>query len=396
MQPLASTLGYKLFARFRAVPISDDYLDIACIITAYKDLSITKSLLESLQHQTYKRFHVYLVADHCTGQEIAIEDERITVLFPDPPLSSKVKSLQYAFDKFKRTHDAVLIFDADNVAHPHYLERMNEAFNHGYDAVQGQRIAKNLGTHTARLDSMSEFYYNFMVRKVPFGLGSSSTIAGSAMAMRTAIFKDYLQLFEAEEGLVISEDKILQTWLVSNALLIAYAEKAIVLDEKVSGGEAVQRQRTRWLASYFEQFRSVFVVMLKGIKTTNWNQFYFGFICTFPPLVFLVLSAGIGLFISLFISWGMFQFMMFAIMCFVLNFVWALYLNRTPSTVLSTLPKIPLFILYQIKALLGMDAVKSDFLTTDHDQHFGFEESWQVHYSDSYRTYIETKQYIQK
>jgi cellulose synthase/poly-beta-1,6-N-acetylglucosamine synthase-like glycosyltransferase len=395
--PLASHLAYQLFARFRRRMKSTKHIDFACIITAYKDLGITYPLVNSLLDQEHTRFHVYLVADDCALEPEGLpEHAHLTVLRPSKPLGSKVKSLKYAHQNFKRNHDVVVVLDADNLAHPLFLSRLQEAFENGYAAVQGQRLAKNLGSIAENLDAMSEFYYNFMVRKVPYGLGSSATIAGSGMGVQRAVFEQYLALFDQPDALVISEDKILQTWLVDQGHQIGFAEKAIVLDEKVTTGADTQRQRTRWLASYFEQFKAVGKVFLKGIKRGNWNQTYFGFICVYPPLVILVMITALGFLAALFGTLWQLQFMVWSGIAFVGNFYWVLKRHHTPKTVLAALPKIPVFIYYQIRALMGMEAVKSDFLATQHTKRVSFAEAWTKHYDTAYRNYITSNYFIEK
>lgn len=394
--PLMSHLAYQLFAQFKIQNQIKQHLDFACIITAYKDLAIALPLVDSLVAQSHSRFHIYLVADHCPALENPPENAHLSMLHPHPALGSKVKSLKFARQHFIRTHDVVVVLDADNLAHPQFLTRLQEAFANGYAAVQGQRLAKNLGSVAENLDAMSEFYYNFMVRKVPYGLGSSATIAGSAMGVRTPIFDQYLALFDQPEALVISEDKILQTWLVDQNHRIGFAEKAIVLDEKVATGADTQRQRTRWLASYFEQFKAVGKVFLKGLSRANWNQTYFGFICIYPPLVILVLLAALSFLLSFLGNWQLTQTLLLSVVAFVGNFYWALKRHHTPDQVLKAVPKIPVFIYYQIRAMMGMEAVKADFLATHHTKNIAFDKAWKKHYSTAYQTYIEKNYFIEK
>jgi cellulose synthase/poly-beta-1,6-N-acetylglucosamine synthase-like glycosyltransferase len=394
--PLMSHLAYQLFAHFNKQVKAQQHLDFACIITAYKDLSIALPLVDSLLAQSHSRYHIYLVADNCPALDNHPQNPHLTVLQPHPTLGSKVKSLKHAREYFMRKHDVVVVLDADNLAHPHFLSRLQQAFDQGYAAVQGQRLAKNLGSVAENLDAMSEFYYNFMVRKVPYGLWSSATIAGSAMGVRTKVFDQYLALFDQPEALVISEDKILQTWLVDQNHRIGFAEKAIVLDEKVASGADTQRQRTRWLASYFEQLKAVGKLFFKGIQQGNWNQIYFGFICLFPPLVILVLLTALSSLLALFGSSHQWQAIFWGIVAFIGNFLWVLWRNHTPQVVLQTIPKIPVFIWYQIRALMGMEAVKADFLATQHTKNTSFEDAWKKHYSPAYQAYILKNHFIEK
>lgn len=62
-------------------------------------------------------------------------------------------------------YDVAMILDADNVMEQGVLYQMNEAFNHGFLAVQGHRMAKNLNTDFAILDAISEEINNKIFRK---------------------------------------------------------------------------------------------------------------------------------------------------------------------------------------------------------------------------------------
>ncbi|MEM1124835.1 MAG: glycosyltransferase, partial [Bacteroidota bacterium] len=178
----------------------DTHYDFACIITAYKNVAITEHLVQSLLKQAHKHFHIYLVADECDAIDFHFADDRLTVFYPNPPLRLKAKSIIYATDNFKRAHDYCIIFDADNLAHPNFLQEINVYANQGYRSIQGQRTAKNLDTIYACADSTGEFYKNFVERYVPYLIGSSSVISGSGMAVKTDLYRAYLNSSEIQAG----------------------------------------------------------------------------------------------------------------------------------------------------------------------------------------------------
>ncbi|MEZ4684731.1 MAG: glycosyltransferase [Bacteroidia bacterium] len=133
-----------LLSRLRREPVIPDSkpeADFACIITAYKSMDIAVPLVESLIRQDYPDFHIYLVADQCEG-DFPIEHERLTVHQPVQPLNSKVRSMRYGVEHGVREHSHALIFDPDNLAPVHFLQRLNDYIASGYPAVQGLRVAK--------------------------------------------------------------------------------------------------------------------------------------------------------------------------------------------------------------------------------------------------------------
>ena len=70
--------------------------------------------------------------------------------------STKSKALNEAMRRLEKNYDYAIILDADNLMEPEFLKKMNNAFNSGYQAVQGHRKAKNLNTNYAILDAASE------------------------------------------------------------------------------------------------------------------------------------------------------------------------------------------------------------------------------------------------
>ena len=160
--------------------------DFACIITAYKNVAITEHLVQSLLNQSYQNFHIYLIGDECNPADFSMQNDRLTVFFPNPALRLKAKSIIHATENFVRAHEYTVILDADNLAHPNFLKELNLYANQGYRSIQGQRTAKNLDTSYACADAIGEFYKNYTDRYTPYLLGGSAVISGSGMAVTPA------------------------------------------------------------------------------------------------------------------------------------------------------------------------------------------------------------------
>ncbi|MEZ4948891.1 MAG: hypothetical protein R2784_05810 [Saprospiraceae bacterium] len=71
--PFFSILISLFFGEKKEKQFSTKEYDFGCIITAYKNVEITKPLVQSLLNQEkHQNFHIHLVADNCTGQEFEI------------------------------------------------------------------------------------------------------------------------------------------------------------------------------------------------------------------------------------------------------------------------------------------------------------------------------------
>lgn len=353
--------------------------DYANIITAYRNVEIAKPLVQSLINQTHSNHHIYLVADNAEVSNWGILHEKLTVLKPQEALNLKVKSIIYATERFVRPHDYSVIWDADNLAHPQFLEHINKWASAGYKAIQGQRTAKNLDTQMAAADALGEFYKNYIERFLPPLLGSSTVISGSGMAVEQSLYNTYLYGKDIQEGQhlwkkMLQEDKILQNHIVRSNQQIVYEKQAICYDEKVSDANQVETQRSRWLFSYFQNLPNSTRFVLRGVLTANWHIFLFGLITIAPPLFILVGFSGVIFLLGLFINGHVSVLMAISGLIFAANIFWTLYLSDAPKTVYKSLLAIPVFVFKQFTALFKMANPNKNFKHSEHKVTVSIEE----------------------
>ncbi|WP_114750785.1 glycosyltransferase [Pleomorphovibrio marinus] len=364
-------------------PVNSKNLDrvcFACVITAYKDLSMTWPLVRALLKQNYPDFEIYLVADSCMGQPIEVKNNKLHLLQPSSPLNSKVASLHYALEEMDPGVTHVAVFDPDNLVPHHFLNEIAAWHQKGFNLVQGKRIAKNVDSTFAALDALGEYYYDYSVRATPFLLGSSSTIAGSGMSIEKKLYKENLRK-EMEElnakGVVVSEDKSLQLQMVQKGERIAYASKAVVFDEKVIQAHQIGKQRGRWLNSYFRHSKDALGAFFKGLLSLDWNLTFFAIVVLMPPMVVLV-GMSLALLIVTLVVAPIYGLLLFAALClFAAGFLLILLLNRTPKSVLLVIPKIPLFVFGQLSGFMNIRKANKDFMPTEHTQKMEIEEVWE-------------------
>jgi len=375
--PFLNVIASLLVTGKKHITKVDKQYDFAAIITAYKETEICIPLVESLLKQDYNNFIIYLVADECDVSVFNFESENVVVLKPEKKLGSKVKSIEFAFESFKRKHEVVAIFDSDNLAHPDFLKVTNKYLNDGFKAVQGRRTAKNVDTIYASIDAMGEYYYNYIVRLAPFKLGSSAPIAGSGMTIEFDLYQAYFKNEEISNGLnkvIVAEDKILQVELVKKGYRIAFAKDAIVYDEKVTSAAQVERQRTRWLNSYFMYAITALKIMFKGLFRFDWNQFYFGLNIFLPPLFIIILLSLLFTVVNIFISIPVFICWVAALIIFIFNFILVLTLSKVEKEIWKSLWGVPFFVFNQLLALFKIKRSKKDFMETKHEKYLTIDE----------------------
>lgn len=168
--------------------------------------------------------------------------------------STKSRALNAALDILGDKYDLVLVLDADNLAQKDILYRFNTAYQAGFTAIQGRRVAKNLHTPFAILDAMSEEINHRIFSSGHRAVGLSSRLVGSGMAFAYSMFRSIMASVDAVGGF----DKELELKLLRSGVKVAYLPSAWIYDEKVSRREHFTRQRRRWIAAQFHYAKLYF------------------------------------------------------------------------------------------------------------------------------------------
>ncbi|MCE6987639.1 glycosyltransferase [Dyadobacter sp. CY323] len=339
--------------------------DYGIIVTAYEQTSQLPAVVSSLLKLDYAQYHIYVVADKCDISNLHFPSRNVSLLRPEQVLGSNTRSHFYAINHFIRPHSHLTIIDSDNLTEPDYLTQLNVYFNAGFQAVQGVREAKNLDTTYACLDAARDIYYHFYDGKMLFGAGSSATLAGSGMAFTTSLYKECLGHLDVTGA---GFDKVLQNEIVSRKHRIAFAEKAIVYDEKTTGSDQLVKQRARWINTWFKYFSLGFGIFRKGVINLNINQFLFGLVLLRPPLFIFLLLSLLFLFINLFVSIQLAGVWFLALCVFVTGFYISLKSSRTDPRIYRSLVNIPKFISLQLLALMNARKANKISVATRHGQ----------------------------
>ena len=341
---------------------STDY-DFAAVITAHQDIKCIPPLVDSFLKQQYNNFIVYVVADDCDISGLTFNDPRIVVLKPDQAFHAKTRSIKHAVDNFKRKHDVIVIFDSDNLVHPSYFKKLNNYFQRGFKVVQTHMLSKNLDSTYARLDSIGHIYNTFLERQVKMELGMSSAILGLGIALDLDLYKEIMY----RDGLG-GFDKKMQIHMAMKVKQIGFAEDAVVYDEKVDDGATMEKQRTRWISTYFKYFRDSWSLFANGFKTFNMGRILLGFVMLRPPL-FLTVGAALAFMVififvqpALAIAWAV------IILLFTLNFILIIATQSRQKGVLGAVVHIPKVIVRQIRSLLKIKTASKNFLKTEHQK----------------------------
>lgn len=240
----------------------------AVLIPGYKEDNVICDVALDALNQNYPKelYDVVIIAD--SFQPETIEKLKlmpiilVEVVFEK---STKSKALNKAMATIGDSYDVALVLDADNMMANDFIEKINLAFENGFEVVQGHRVAKNTNNAFAILDAVSEELNNHIFRKGHRALGLSSALIGSGMAFTYSMFKERMQNVNAIGGF----DKELELTLLRDKVKIEYLNDALVYDEKVQKIEVFENQRKRWLSAQFIYFGRFFFsglshLLLKG------------------------------------------------------------------------------------------------------------------------------------
>lgn len=225
---------------------------IGVLIPAYKeDAVIVDSVLTNLkQDYPADRFELIVIADSLQPPVLAqLADLPIRVIEVSFAVSTVSKAINTALAQLSDDdYDIIAVADADNHMAPDFLSCINRAFDQGWVAVQGHRVAKNTDTGVATLDAISEEINNHMFRRGSRTIGSSASIIGSGMAIDTALMKRAMANLITMGGY----DKELEMNIVLSGHTVGYLEQAYIFDEKVANRAVFEHQRTRWIAAQWQ------------------------------------------------------------------------------------------------------------------------------------------------
>lgn len=365
--PFFFLVTHFLFGRYRKLPVKKNTdaqnkdFDFAAIVTAHQDTRFIKPFIDSFLKQTYQNFVVYVVADDCDISDLQFADERIKILKPEPAFHAKIKSIKYAVDSFVREHDVLVVFDSDNLVHPAYFQNLNRYFQSGFKAVQTHMLSKNIDTVYAKLDSIGHIYNTFVERQSRMELGLSSSILGLGIAIETNLYRQVMY-----KDTLGGFDKKLQADVIRTIPQLGFAKDAIVYDEKVDDGDTLEKQRTRWIYTYFKYFSINWNLLITGIKQLNFNRFFFAFTTLRPPLFITVSLALLLMIAGYFINPAFSIGWVLILVTFVLTFILIVLTQSSQKGMAQALLYIPVIVWRQMMALLKIKKAKTSFLKTEH------------------------------
>lgn len=257
-------VGLAAFKKKRnTVDSYDPQKRFAVLIAARNEEKVIPDLIDSLKRQAYPKhlYDIYVIPNNCTDNTPMVAAEAgAEILHIQMPVSTKGEVLKKAFAALKKRYDGYVIFDADNVVSPNFLNRMNDALCAGYPAAQGRRDSKNVkdnwitGCYTIYFATI-----NLFINRARMNLKRSANLYGTGCMVSAQLL--------AETGYPIktlTEDMEYTMLCVLKNRQIAFIEDAVFYDEQPTTLFTSLRQRKRWTAGSYLCVNSYYSELLSS------------------------------------------------------------------------------------------------------------------------------------
>lgn len=263
------------FYKKREKNIFEPKKSFALIVAAHNEEKVIQDIVHSLKLLDYpkKLYDIFVVADNCTDKTAAKARNAGAIVCERFSKDKRGKgyALEWMFDKiFKmdKKYDAVVIFDADNLASKNFLKEMNNKLCEGFKVVQGYLDSKNPNdTWITGVYSVAFWTSNRMFQLSRKNLGLSNQLGGTGCCIDTEILKKL-----GWGATCLTEDLEFTCKLVLNGHKVGWAHDAVVYDEKPLTLSQSWWQRKRWMQGYADvASRYFFKLLKKSVKELNFT-----------------------------------------------------------------------------------------------------------------------------
>lgn len=338
---------------------SKKYNNFAILVAARNESKVIGNLIDSLKKVNYPKenYNIYVIPNNCTDNTEEVSKKTgAKVIKCTIPTKTKGEVLRFAMDKLKSNKeiDAYIVFDADNVVHPEFLNKMNDTVNSGYRVAQSFRDAKNPSDNWLS-GSYTLFYLiqNVFFNHARMTFNGSSSINGTGFMIKKSYIDEVgFQTYS------LTEDVEFTGQCALNKEKIVFVEDAITYDEYPVSFASSWKQRKRWTAGMLTCLRLYSPkLIIDYLKTGNIASLDMGLtymapiiqVLSFLNLIMLIAFrlVGIELFdiFSAFFATRWVYFIIAYLLSILLEIFVLLYKNKKPSKVISGIILFMVFIL---------------------------------------------------
>ncbi|AHV96246.1 glycosyltransferase family 2 protein [Paenibacillus sabinae] len=271
--------GFSLFGlrRKKKKELVQPQKSFAVLVAAHNEQEVVGALMENLKQLNYPKelYDVFVICDNCTDATARIVREHgmNACVRTNNNLRGKGYAIEWMLAnlwEMPRQYDAVVMFDADNLAHTDFLMEMNNDLCAGAKVIQGYIDTKNPeDSWITAAYGISYWYINRLWQLSRHNLGMANFLGGTGMCFETNLLKE---MGWGATSLV--EDLEFTMRSASKGVYPVFNYDAKVFDEKPLTFKASSRQRLRWMQGHFTVARRYFFPLLwQSIKERSLTKF---------------------------------------------------------------------------------------------------------------------------
>ena len=237
----------------------------AVVIAARNEGAVIGGLVRSLRRQDYpaELCDVYVAPNNCTDDTAArAAAAGARVFLPQGTVTCKGDALSQVFDHLMgEEYDAFLVFDADNVVDPQFLQRCNDAFCAGARVVKGRHLAQRPESHW--LAGCYDIYFrafDFLFNRPRAALGLSCKLVGTGFGFRREVLAE---LGGWSTG-TIAEDAEFSAHCAARGIRVTWVPEARTYDEQPGTFRQSLIQRRRWCSGVMQVAQKEAPALIRG------------------------------------------------------------------------------------------------------------------------------------
>ncbi len=267
----------------------------AVVISARNESGVIGNLIESIHRQTYpsELIDIFVIADNCTDNTAQTASDAGAIVYErfNTEKIGKGYALDWLFDKIKAEHsdknyEGYIIFDADNVVAPKFIEEMNKVFDNGYRVITSYRNSKNYDKNW-----ITAGYSLWFLREAKF-LNNARMKLKTSCAISGTGFLIGADIVNKNGGWIhhlLTEDIEFTTDSIVNGEIIGYCENAVLYDEQPETFYQSYIQRLRWSKGFYQVFRKYGKRLLRGMFKGSFSC-YDMFMTLMPAMLLTLIS----------------------------------------------------------------------------------------------------------
>lgn len=246
------------FKKTKILPKGKNKYKYCILIPARNEDKVIKNILNSLKKQTYNKdlFTVWVIIESKDDPTFRIVKEMGYNVFIRENLKyrqTKGFALQECMKHINDIHadnfDSYMIFDADNVLEPEYIDKMNDLKNQGNMVGFGYRNFTNANKNF--FTECSALLFSMMNSAISKG---RSIIFKKILLSGTGYFIDKIIIDNIGEWIFtgMTEDVQLTTYCTYHNIKMGYYDKAEYFDEEPEHFKDMHKQHLRWIWGFFK------------------------------------------------------------------------------------------------------------------------------------------------